>query len=49
MTHTDIPTRAQRDAGRFDPLVALDDLLADVGLAAAEAALSGRVDLAVRP
>jgi hypothetical protein len=32
MTHTGIPTRAQR----FDPLAALDDLLSEVGLVAAE-------------
>ena len=36
MTHTDIPTRGQRDSGGFDPLAALDHLLADVGLCAAE-------------
>jgi hypothetical protein len=36
MTHTDIPTRGQRDAGAFDPLAALDHLLTDVGLRAAE-------------
>jgi crotonobetainyl-CoA:carnitine CoA-transferase CaiB-like acyl-CoA transferase len=36
MTHTDIPTRGQRDAGGFDPLAALDHLLADVGLWPAE-------------
>jgi crotonobetainyl-CoA:carnitine CoA-transferase CaiB-like acyl-CoA transferase len=36
MTHTGIPTRAQRDAAGFDPLVALDELLWGVGLAAAE-------------
>jgi len=36
MTHTDLPKRAERDAARFDPLAALDDLLSDVGLSTAE-------------
>jgi crotonobetainyl-CoA:carnitine CoA-transferase CaiB-like acyl-CoA transferase len=36
MTHTDLPTRARPDAAGFDPLAALDDLLSDVGLCAAE-------------
>src|ERR1700691_2251084 len=44
MTHTDIATRAQRDAAGFDPLVALDDLLSDVGLCAADT--GGAVSLA---
>jgi crotonobetainyl-CoA:carnitine CoA-transferase CaiB-like acyl-CoA transferase len=44
MTHTGIAIRAQRDAAGFDPLVALDDLLSDVGLCAADT--GGAVSLA---
>jgi crotonobetainyl-CoA:carnitine CoA-transferase CaiB-like acyl-CoA transferase len=36
LQHTGIPAHARTDAAAFDPLAALDDLLAEVGLSAAE-------------